>query len=267
MEFSLRNVCDEMIVALKGDDKANLIKLIVDITLPDWFMGHPGNLKDSIMAISNILSWNLVNGVITIEVGKVAQKSNTLDVYIEIVGRGQRGNTTTKPKDSNTMVNQLAELKERTFHNFQFSFSDDEIVVRFEDTLSPYLQTESDPMPFLKRKVLLAEDNDVNTMVFTNFMEEWGVEITTAVNGAEAVSLVQEFAFDAILMDIHMPVMSGVQATARIREFNEKIPIIALTASTLESDVDNIMNAGSNDYLLKPVSSTQLFQTLSKYLK
>jgi len=85
-------------------------------------------------------------------------------------------------------------------------------------------------------------------------------------NGKEAVNATIENHYDIILMDIYMPYLDGIQATRDIRKFNITIPIIALTASTLEADLNNARKAGINDLLLKPVSSMSLFKTLQKYL-
>ena len=79
------------------------------------------------------------------------------------------------------------------------------------------------------------------------------------MNGEEPLLISQEQAFDLILMDIHMPVLDGNEAIRRIRTQNREIPIIALTASTLESDIREALENGANDYLLKPVASKTLF--------
>jgi CheY-like chemotaxis protein len=119
--------------------------------------------------------------------------------------------------------------------------------------------------PFANKSILLAEDNDLNALVFVSFIEEWGCQITKAANGLEAVATAGSADFDLILMDIHMPEMSGNEAIWRIRQFNKNIPIIALTASSLKRDITSSLEAGANDFLLKPVSSHQLKKMLVKY--
>ena len=109
------------------------------------------------------------------------------------------------------------------------------------------------------------EDNEINALIFSSFLEEWGCETTVIQNGAEAISQMHEARYDIILMDIHMPILNGNLATKKIREFSE-VPIIALTDSVEEKDMQDAIEAGANDFLVKPVSSRQLFHVLEKYL-
>lgn len=87
-----------------------------------------------------------------------------------------------------------------------------------------------------------------------------------ALNGQEAVDMVQTQQVDLILMDMKMPVMDGLEATKEIRKFDSQIPIVAITAHAFESDRRAASEAGCNDYLVKPINITQLMQMLKKYL-
>lgn len=90
--------------------------------------------------------------------------------------------------------------------------------------------------------------------------------IIRAINGVEAVSLAGKTRFDAILMDIKMPQMDGLEATRRIREFDREVPIVALTANAFDSDRENAIKAGCNAFLSKPFSKKELESILATYM-
>jgi CheY-like chemotaxis protein len=117
----------------------------------------------------------------------------------------------------------------------------------------------------LGKKILIAEDNDANILLMTSLMEIWGIECGVAVDGDEAVSMARAIAYDAVLMDIHMPKQNGINAVRKIREFS-KVPVIAITASMSTVDLRGAMGAGVNDYIIKPVKSAHLFELLKKYI-
>lgn len=118
--------------------------------------------------------------------------------------------------------------------------------------------------------VLLAEDNRVNQIVASAFLQRWGVKVTLAMNGREALDLVQQNQFDAVLMDLQMPEMDGYAASFAIRalkgKYFQQLPIIALTAEAMAEIKDEAMAAGMSDYLMKPFQPDELFQILKKYM-
>lgn len=110
-------------------------------------------------------------------------------------------------------------------------------------------------------RVLIAEDNDSNYSLVWHMLK--GFHLTRAENGVEAVKKVRDEKFDLVLMDLKMPVMDGLEATRRIREFNTTIPIVALTANAFDSDRANALDAGCNAFLAKPVKKSQLLELFS----
>ena len=123
-------------------------------------------------------------------------------------------------------------------------------------------------------KVLLVEDNELNMEIATFILEDNGVLVTKAHDGKEAVDIYNNNmagAFDAILMDIMMPVMDGYTATKKIRKLQKpdsvSIPIIAMTANAFMDDIKAAKAAGMNEHLSKPVDSKKLSQVLGKYKK
>lgn len=116
--------------------------------------------------------------------------------------------------------------------------------------------------------VLLAEDNAINTEVARNMLERLGVTVTTAENGAEAVTRLQQQPVDLVLMDIQMPVMDGYQATQQIRQMPQyaKLPIIALTAHAMKGDRERCLAAGMNGHVAKPIDPDELYSALTQWI-
>lgn len=117
--------------------------------------------------------------------------------------------------------------------------------------------------------VLVAEDNAVNQMLIKQICHNWGLNLTVASDGQEAVQRATTENFDVILMDLQMPKLSGYDATKAIRNhFNEEvksIPIIALTADVLEETRKRVENSGFNAFVSKPFKSDVLFNTIKQY--
>jgi CheY-like chemotaxis protein len=117
--------------------------------------------------------------------------------------------------------------------------------------------------------VLLVEDNEINQQVAREILEGAGLNITLANDGQEAVNAVKESNYDAVLMDVQMPVMDGYTATREIRKDKhfKDLPIIAMTAHAMAGDEDKSLQAGMNGHVAKPIDPDQLFSTLQKWIK
>ncbi len=115
--------------------------------------------------------------------------------------------------------------------------------------------------------VLVAEDDDINFFYIKEIFKGTGAEVLHAVNGREAVDLVQNNTkIDIVLIDIKMPVMNGYEAIKMIRESRPELPIIAQTAFALSNEMLKAFNAGSNDYISKPFRKEQLLSMVVKHL-
>jgi len=121
-------------------------------------------------------------------------------------------------------------------------------------------------------KILIAEDNSVNTQIALRYLQKIGAECETAENGYEALKKLEEKEFDIVLMDIQMPGMGGIEATEalRIREKEKQvqgIPVIAMTAHAMTGDREKCLEAGMDDYVSKPVNIETLYNSIANCLK
>jgi signal transduction histidine kinase/CheY-like chemotaxis protein/HPt (histidine-containing phosphotransfer) domain-containing protein len=124
-------------------------------------------------------------------------------------------------------------------------------------------------------RLLLVEDNDINREFATELLRSEGVEVDEAMDGAEAVVKVQRRDYDAVLMDIQMPVMDGLEAARRIRALADapdgerfgSLPIIAMTALAMAQDAEKSRAAGMNDHVTKPIAPDRLMATLAKWVQ
>jgi signal transduction histidine kinase len=120
-------------------------------------------------------------------------------------------------------------------------------------------------------RVLVVEDNQVNMKIVSKFLAKWEAAIDVAENGLIAVRKVKENEYDLVLMDLHMPEMSGYEATQVIRQkegdYYRNLPIIALTASAFLEDRDKIYSVGMNGYVIKPFNPTELYWKIAPFVK
>lgn len=119
---------------------------------------------------------------------------------------------------------------------------------------------DSHPRDTRRKSILVAEDIDSNYMLVNAILKDY--DLTRACTGKEAVEFASNFRYDAILMDLKMPVMDGIEATKKIRQFDKITPIIAVTANAFDSDKVEAMEAGCNAFVTKPLKKKDLEEVL-----
>jgi PAS domain S-box-containing protein len=136
----------------------------------------------------------------------------------------------------------------------------------------PRVEAGPEPVPKAARplRVLVAEDNAVNQQVAVGMLERSGHAATVAANGREVLALLEQGAFDVVLMDVQMPEMDGLEATAAIRERERSVgghlPIVALTAHVMKGDAERCLAAGMDAHLAKPLQPRELAAALQSVL-
>ncbi|MFT7432014.1 MAG: CheY-like chemotaxis protein [Colwellia sp.] len=116
------------------------------------------------------------------------------------------------------------------------------------------------------KNVLLVEDNEINQLIAEAMLESIGINVTVAANGQQALDEVKEKNYDLVPMDIQMPVMDGITVCRKIRETNQSLPIIALTANVMLDDILTYQVEGFNGYIAKPTDLDVLMQVLVQNL-
>ena len=120
-------------------------------------------------------------------------------------------------------------------------------------------------------RILLVDDNPVNVLVVSKYLDKWGVDYQVAQNGLEAVEMVQQHRYELVLMDLQMPDMDGYEATSKIRSFEDEqyrqLPIIALSASTRFDYRERMEVVGINDFVSKPFKAKELHDMIARYTR
>jgi CheY-like chemotaxis protein len=265
--FSLRELFNALVLELgKSIGDKNIVRLWVENTVPDWYRGRKDDIIEPIKKITAFIAANLSNGIISIEIKEWSKKGDKVSCLVNLMGSGTAESGISVQHTTEEQLHRQFERMDLD-HNNQVSFSakNKKLIAKImlELTLG---EKESATTLFLNKKILIVEDNEVNALVFSSFLEDWGINVELAYNGIEGVEMAWGHEYNAIIMDIYMPGLNGIDATKRIREFNEKVPIIALSGSDLATDVTSAYEAGVSEYLIKPISNTALFNTLSKLL-
>lgn len=116
------------------------------------------------------------------------------------------------------------------------------------------------------KQILIAEDNDINKVLIEAMLKSTKAIVTLVENGQLALDAMQTRNYDIVLMDIHMPVMDGIEAQQKIKQFNPNLPVIALTANVMKKDVDSYLQEGFVAHIAKPIDINDLYGKLKHYI-
>ena len=158
-----------------------------------------------------------------------------------------------------------SELGVGTKINFEINFELDQNKTKVISDFDS--KAEKIEKPEANYNILVAEDNKINQVVTKNLLKKHGYLCTIVENGKEALKEVKNNKYDLILMDINMPVMNGNEATALIRQFNNSIPIVALTAADIEDVEQNCKGIGYSDIIIKPFDNYEFFQVINENIQ
>ncbi|WP_300436771.1 ATP-binding protein [Christiangramia sp.] len=298
-DFDLKKRMSDVLIALKNsaDEKNTKIHFDFDKKIPKKLIGDP--LKISQILI-NLLGNSIKfteNGDIWISVKQTAQKDKKVSLLFEIKDNGEgigkekqkaifenftQGSTQINRKFGGTglglsivknllsLLNSEIELESELGEGSKFTFNLDFEAPEAEikNTVAPVEAEEPELTNEImeNKRILVVEDNKINQMITRKILEKNKVICDVADNGSIAIEKVQNNDFDLILMDIHMPGISGIEATIEIRKFDTEIPIIALTAVTLDDNLDEFYLNGFNDIIPKPYKTEEFFHKINKYL-
>jgi CheY-like chemotaxis protein len=197
------------------------------------------------------------------------QRSGELDVYLNMECKIVLMTTADRKKN----IEEMAERIDRVIYkplNQTKTMKALEVAYEEKVQTSSKAQAADRKILFENLHVLVAEDNSINRKLIKNVLNGFGIEVTLASNGEEAVHMRMQNDYDMIFMDIQMPVLGGIEATHQIIEYEEKnrkhhIPIVALTANALSGDREKYMDEGMDNYLSKPIDLERLNILLQEY--
>ena len=298
VSFHLKKRINDVLIALKksSNDKQTVLRVDYDDSIPESLSGDPVKLSQVLInLIGNSVKFTQ-NGEVVIRVRKIDQFNNSIKLNFEIEDNGvgiskkkqktifetfNQGSLQINRKFGGTglglsIVKNLLELMNSKIHlesklgegskfwfNLDLDISDEEILEQTKTDKKKLVDLEY----LVGKNVLVVEDNKINQMITKKILEKNMLMCQVTDNGTDAIQLVKENDFDIVLMDIHMPGISGSEATQKIREFNKELPIIALTAVTIDENLDEFFRVGFNEIIPKPFKPELFFEKIHDTLK
>ena len=297
--FNLQKRITDVLVALKNsaEDKKTKLHLEFDPAIPQKLKGDPLKISQILInLIGNSIKFT-EDGDIWVRVKKLNQNDTQVLLKFEIEDTGEgiskekqkaifenftQGSLQINRKFGGTglglsivknLLNLMdseihleSELGEGSIFYFELKFEALEAAPTTEKETETEIPEPLSNEIMRNKKILVVEDNKINQMITRKILEKNKVICDVADDGSIAIEKVNNNHFDLILMDIHMPGISGIEATKEIRKFNDHIPIIALTAVTLDENLDEFYLNGFNDIIPKPYKTEEFFQKINKYL-
>ena len=277
-----------------ANENNNVFKFEIDSEIPDYIIGDPTKLSQILLnLITNALKFTQ-NGNVTVKTKLVLLEDKKAELFFEVTDTGigipedkletvfesfSQGSVGINRKYGGTglgltIVKKLVEtlggkiklesiVDKGSSFTFQLPFkvSDKPVESIIEEKNT--IKKES----ILKgKKILVVEDNKINQMVSKKMLENRGVLCEIVDNGEEAIEIAKNYKYDMILMDVHLPGINGTIATKQIREFDNKTPIIALTAISLNENRTNLLSFGMNDVITKPFIPEEFYAIISKHI-
>jgi len=293
--FSIREIVHsaETMFSNKTKEKGLLLKVNVEPTVPDTLLGDATRLTQVLVNLmGNALKFTHT-GEITLNVTSPENDKTNAEIRFEITDTGigiekeklekiferfsQAEDSTTRKyggtglglsivKDIVSLQDGRLKIRSRPGEGTKVVFT---IPYKIADTGYTPLHNDKNNRPpkFSKNlKILLVEDNRINQDLMAHLFKEWNVEFSVTENGMEAIAILKKERFDIVLMDIQMPEMDGYTATREIREtLKLDMPVIAMTAHTMEGEREKCLGYGMNEYISKPIREDELFKMISQF--
>ncbi len=272
------------------ENSDNILHFEFDPEIDQMIYGDPGILSQILMnLISNALRFtkngNVYFSVILIKKkenistisfkinhdGDELSKEDKKSIYQEFINVGNAKKTYLGTGINSKIINRLASALdgEIIIQNNSHAGSEYALVIDFKSQVNKESinhNTSFNNSNTSKLKVLIVDDNKLNLLVADKILSKENFDCTTIDNGFDAIELVRENEYNVILMDINMPKLNGIGTTKRIREFDTKTPIIALTAVDVTQLNRQIVQAGLNDYILKPYNKNHLLEMIHRHI-
>ncbi|MGB5371165.1 MAG: ATP-binding protein [Flavobacteriaceae bacterium] len=292
IEFNLKKVLKEVIDSLQQSAKENQTKIVLDYddAIPSHLMGDPLKLSQIFMnLVGNALKFTK-NGEVKVIAKLINKEEEDISLYFEVADTGigiakdqqvhifegfEQGSIQINREYGGTglgltivksllgLFGSQIQLESELGKGSRFFF---DLKLKSKDSLVddiPFEITEQN-YEFKGLHLLIVEDNKINQVITKKMLLKKDITSDIANNGTEAIALAKENNYDAILMDIHMPGISGEEATIEIRKFDKEVPIIALTAISLDDSLESFFAAGCDDVVTKPFKPEVFYQKIGE---
>lgn len=278
----------------KAQEKQNNIKLLIDQDLPEWVLCDEVRLNQIMHnLVSNAVKFTS-QGNITISATVERETDTSVCIAFSVKDTGigipedkqgiiferftqAEADTTRRFGGSGlglSIVRSILELFNSNIHlkstadkgsEFYFSLNLEKDLASTPKQATGF--SAQNTLDLTGVHVLIVDDIAFNTMVAEQMLANANATSDSAINGAEAIEKIKQEQYDLVLMDIQMPIMDGLEATQQIRQFNQTIPIIALTASSEPEVVTETKDSGMNDFLMKPFNPNDFYALIYEYTK
>lgn len=293
INFNLSELTKNIVISFKEFIHENNIKchLNFDETIDCNLKGDPTKLSQILINLLNNAIKFSKNGDVWCTIKKKNETNNNLTIYFEIKDNGigipkdkqdaifdsfSQGSVEINRTYGGTglglsIVKKILELMGSQIHlqsesgkgstfSFELQFEKGIDNQTKDEVIKPYQSI------FIKKKVLLVEDNKINQMITQKMLEKRGISCKIIDNGEDAIEEAKINNYDLILMDVHLPGINGTEATSEIRKFNTCTPIVALTAISLNENREMLLSYGMNEVITKPFEPEHFYKVVTKYL-
>ncbi len=292
IEFNLKKILTDVINSLQQSAKENNTEIVLDYDedIPGHLMGDPLKLSQVFMnLVGNALKFTK-KGEVTVIAKLMKKVDEEVALYFEVrdtgigISKEQQQHIFESFEQGSIQINReyggtglgltivksllglfdsTIQLQSESGKGSSFFF---ELNLKCKDSVVddiPFEITQKD-YDLAGLYLLVVEDNKINQVITKKMLNKKDIQCDIANNGMEAVELAAKNDYDGVLMDIHMPGISGVEATIQIREFDKDTPIIALTAISLDDSLENFYAAGCNDVVTKPFKPEVFYQKIGE---
>lgn len=292
IEFKLHKILADVVDSLQQNAHENNTTLVLDYdpNIPSQLLGDPIKLSQIFMnLVGNALKFTK-DGKVEVIAKLLRREDDEVKLYFEVKDNGigiseeqqksifdsfEQGSVQINREYGGTglgltivksllgLFDSKVHLESELGHGSSFFFEMD-LKCDSEALQDVAFELDAEEFDFKGLHVLVVEDNKINQVITKKMLNKKEITCDIANNGNEAIDKAKANTYDAILMDIHMPGISGEEATRQIRKFDQEIPIIALTAISLDDSLDSFYKAGCNDVVTKPFKPEVFYQKIGQ---
>ena len=292
INFNLKELIENITTSFKEFIQENNTKchLTIDSSISEYLKGDPTKLSQIVINLLNNAIKFSKNGDVWFTIKNLHESNETVKLHFEIKDNGigipqekqeaifdsfSQGSVEINRTYGGTglglsIVKKILELMGSTIHLSSESGKGSTFTFELLFDKGQKQVLKSAPMTTVnsenKKVILLVEDNKINQMITQKMLENKGISCVIVDSGEEAIENVKTNQYDLILMDVHLPSMSGTEATTVIRTFNNQTPIIALTAISLNENKETLLSFGMNEVITKPFEPDHFYSVIFEYL-